>query len=78
MINNSQCQPVFYSKCRSEIRLSFLIACCLVTSLNLVSAFEKDMNKVYKIGVSEWTGYPDSIRGFKKSMESGGLTERRL
>ncbi len=33
--------------------------------------------KVYKVGVSEWTGYPDSVRGFKDSMTKGGLIEGR-
>jgi len=31
--------------------------------------------KIYNVGISTWTGYPDNIKGFKKSMKSGGLIE---
>lgn len=29
----------------------------------------------YTIGISAWTGYPESIRGFKEGLRIGGLTE---
>ncbi len=32
-------------------------------------------NRVYKVGISEWTGYPDSVKGFKDSMTRGGFVE---
>ena len=31
--------------------------------------------KVYKVGVSVWTGYPTSVKGFKEAMAAGGLIE---
>lgn len=32
-------------------------------------------NKVYKIGLSVWTGYPSSIKGFKEALMEGGFIE---
>lgn len=31
--------------------------------------------KVYKIGISVWTGYPTSVKGFKNAMTAGGFVE---
>lgn len=31
--------------------------------------------KVYKVGISVWTGYPTSVKGFKEAMAAGGLIE---
>lgn len=31
--------------------------------------------KVYKVGISAWTGYPTSVKGFKEAMAAGGLIE---
>lgn len=33
--------------------------------------------KIYKIGISVWTGYPTSVKGFKETMATGGLIEGR-
>lgn len=32
-------------------------------------------SRVYKVGISEWTGYPDSVKGFKDAMTKAGLVE---
>lgn len=32
-------------------------------------------NQVYKIGLSVWTGYPSSIKGFKEAVMEGGFIE---
>jgi len=31
--------------------------------------------KVYKVGISVWTGYPTNVKGFKEAMAAGGLIE---
>ena len=31
--------------------------------------------KTYKVGLSVWTGYPESVKGFKESMQAGGFIE---
>ena len=31
--------------------------------------------RIYKIGISVWTGYPSSVKGFKEALETGGLVE---
>ena len=43
----------------------------------LLLASEALPEKVYKIGISEWTGYPDSVKGFKDSMNKSGFVEGR-
>ena len=40
---------------------------------NLAWSVEED--KFYKVGLSVWTGYPASVRGFKESMTEAGLIE---
>ncbi len=50
--------------------LSILFPC-------LTLATESVPEKVYKIGVSEWTGYPDSVKGFKDAMARGGFVVGR-
>lgn len=31
--------------------------------------------RIYKVGISVWTGYPTSVKGFKEAMARGGLIE---
>ncbi len=31
--------------------------------------------RIYKVGISVWTGYPSSVKGFKEAMATGGLIE---
>ncbi len=38
---------------------------------NLVWSTEN--GRVYKVGISVWTGYPTSVRGFKESLTKAGL-----
>jgi len=54
-----------------------LIACCWLLFSGALIAGVRDAGKIYKIGVSEWTGYPDSVKGFKDSMTKGGFVEGR-
>ncbi len=36
---------------------------------------QKTADKKYRIGLSVWSGYPDSVRGFKESLQQAGLIE---
>lgn len=47
--------------------------CILSPCLTLAS--EATPERVYKIGISQWTGYPNSVKGFKDSMTRSGLIE---
>ena len=55
-------------------RLMLISALCLLQVFGVSTSDAKD-NKVFKVGISVWTGYPDSVRGFKESMAAGGLIE---
>lgn len=68
--------PLSY-KVRIMIKTHFFLAwlCFLLPCLSLAS--EALPEKVYKIGISEWTGYPDSVKGFKDSMNKSGFVEGR-
>ncbi|MGC8659779.1 MAG: ABC transporter substrate-binding protein [Desulfomonilaceae bacterium] len=56
-------------------KLAILILCCWFCFLAPLLAADKENGKVFKIGVSEWTGYPECVRGFKNSMEAAGFIE---
>lgn len=51
------------------------LACILLPCS--AGASEPAAGKTYKVGISEWTGYPDSVAGFKKAMARGGLIDGR-
>lgn len=55
--------------------MSLIIAlfCCLFFGMG--NGFCEQHGKIYKVGISVWTGYPDSVRGFKEAMASRGLIE---
>lgn len=63
-------------KFRYRIKLFVLMSwfCILFPCLSS-SASEIAPEKVYKVGISDWTGYPDSVKGFKNSMTKGGFVE---
>lgn len=67
----------FLHKFRCGVKLLIFMSwsCILFPCLTLAS--ETDLERVYKVGISEWTGYPNSVRGFKKSMEAGGFIENK-
>ncbi len=62
-------------RCGIELLLFMSWSCILFPCL--ASASETAPDKVYKLGVSEWTGYPDSVKGFKDAMTKGGFVEGR-
>lgn len=65
-------------KLTKKLKLAiFLTVCCWLSFSNPISASDEETIKAYKIGISEWTGYPESVRGFKNSMEAGGFVEGR-
>ncbi|MEH6631555.1 MAG: ABC transporter substrate-binding protein [Halopseudomonas aestusnigri] len=39
------------------------------------NALSEKPDKIYTIGISVWTGYPDSVKGFKDALKSHGLEE---
>lgn len=49
--------------------------CCLF--LGAVNGFCEYTGKLYKVGISVWTGYPDSVRGFKEAMAYNGFIESK-
>lgn len=52
----------------------FAAMLCLLQAVG-ISVSDAQDNKVLKVGISVWTGYPDSVRGFKESMAAGGFIE---
>jgi len=62
-------------KMEDLVKPIILIACCWLLFSGALIAGVRDAGKIYKIGVSEWTGYPDSVKGFKDSMTKGGFIE---
>ncbi len=54
--------------------LLFILFFCILFPC-LSEAAEAKSGKVYKVGIAAWTGYPDSVKGFKDSMTRGGFDE---
>ncbi len=52
-----------------------IIAICLFSSSIGQALLPCLASETYKIGVSAWTGYPDSVSGFKDAMAAGGFVE---
>ncbi len=55
--------------------LVFMSWTCILFPCLSTSASETAPEKVYKVGISDWTGYTDSVKGFKDSMTRGGFVE---
>jgi len=56
-------------------RVSILLVCCSLFILSHLTSLYAQTDKVYKVGISVWTGYPTSVQGFKEAMATGGLIE---
>ncbi len=52
-----------------------LIFVFILLSFVLVDDLPAQDGTYYTLGISVWTGYPDSVRGFKEAMREGGFTE---
>ena len=54
-----------------------LIIAVIIGALSLLPSkvLSVESDKVYKVGISSWTGYPKSVQGFKESMTKAGLIE---
>ena len=52
-----------------------LTACCIFLIFASPAASQEQQRKIYKIGISEWTGYPTSVQGFKEALAAAGLIE---
>ncbi len=57
-------------------KLIIMTLCSLFILSNLPNLYGQT-GKVYKVGISVWTGYPTSVKGFKESMTAGGLIEEK-
>lgn len=55
-------------------RFLFLTICSIFLISNLPNLYGQT-GKTYKVGISVWTGYPASVKGFKEAMNAGGLVE---
>ncbi len=55
-------------------KIAIISLCVFLTALRVVTG-PCQAAATYKIGLSVWTGYPDSIEGFKAAMTVGGLIE---
>jgi len=55
-------------------KLIVLTFCTLFILCNLTSLYGQT-GKVYKVGISVWTGYPTSVKGFKETMAAGRFIE---
>jgi putative tryptophan/tyrosine transport system substrate-binding protein len=53
----------------------FVLAFCIFFILGDFADLFGQTGKVYKVGISVWTGYPSSVKGFKEAMTAGGLIE---
>lgn len=52
-----------------------ILTFCSIFILGTLTSLYGQTDKVYKVGISVWTGYPTSVKGFKEAMAAGGLTE---
>jgi len=55
-------------------RFLFLTLYSLFFLSNLLNLYGQT-GRIYKVGISVWTGYPTSVKGFKEAMATGGLIE---
>jgi len=56
------------------IRFSIVLLLAAICQLFVAPATAEE-GKLYKIGISVWTGYPRSVEGFKAAMAEGGFIE---
>jgi len=71
-------QPFFaqrYLKEKNMKKKLFLLTLCILFISESLAGSYGQTGKAYKIGISVWTGYPSSVKGFKKAMAAGGLIE---
>ena len=53
----------------------FVLTFCIFFILGNFAGLSGQTGKVYKVGISVWTGYPTSVKGFKEAMTAGGFIE---
>ncbi len=76
MKNHCQTRTSHFShKIICGIKILFFMSWTCILSPCLTLASEATPERVYKIGISQWTGYPNSVKGFKDSMTRSGLIE---
>ena len=56
-------------------KMSFTMILWTLIFLGTFATADATTDEVYKIGISVWTGYPTSVKGFKESLVAGGLVE---
>ncbi len=56
-------------------KMSFTMILWTLIFLGTFATADATTDEVYKIGISVWTGYPTSVKGFKESLAAGGLVE---
>lgn len=54
---------------------SILMIICSFFVLSGPTNLYGQTGRTYKVGISAWTGYPTSVKGFKEAMVEGGLIE---
>jgi len=55
-------------------KVIIMTLCSLLILCNLMNLYGQT-ERIYKVGISVWTGYPTSVKGFKEAMARGGLIE---
>jgi putative ABC transport system substrate-binding protein len=56
-------------------KVSIMLVFCSLFILSHLPSLYAQTDKVYKVGIAVWTGYPTSVQGFKEAMAAGGLIE---
>ena len=57
-------------------KLIIMTLCSLFILGSLMNLYGQT-ERTYKVGISVWTGYPTSVKGFKEAMATGGLIEEK-
>jgi len=65
----------FYSPLIDSVQLKILICVFLFLIASLSVAEPEQMTVKYKIALAVWSGYPESVAGFKKGLAAKGLIE---
>lgn len=55
-------------------KLIIMTLCSLFILGSLINLYGQT-ERIYKVGISVWTGYPTNVKGFKEAMARGGLIE---
>jgi len=53
----------------------FVLTFCFLFVFGTFTGFCGHADKIYNVGISVWTGYPASVKGFKEAMTTGGFIE---